>query len=80
MENYDLVGSVLFDIFYGGKIEELPGYETFKREVDEGGAKVSYLPDSGIILVHNDDSAVPLRILEMAHDWAHEIRVSHAYK
>lgn len=75
-----LKGSVRFDIFYRGNLEELLGYENFKRDVESRGAKVSYFPKRGMIRVHNDDNEIPIEILGRAHKWAHEIELSHAYK
>ena len=79
VELSDLEGSVLFDIFYRGKLEELPGYKEFKRQIKSQGSEVSYFPGKGIIRVHNNDSEVPIQVLGRAHKWAHEKELSHAY-
>ena len=80
IDDFDLIGSILFDIFYSGKLEKLPGYEQFKTNIESRGAKVLYKPDRGIIRVHNDGKIVPMEALEIAHGWAGNNRLSHAYK
>ena len=79
MEDYDLP-TVLLDIFYRGNLEELKDYKKFKNNVERDGAKVLYIPEEGIIRVHNDGNLVPREILMLADEWALRMQLRHAYK